>query len=85
MAAKIAIMKLLQEIRGFAEITNRRPQPRSPGLFLMQLRSQMTHPVVPNRKRSIIIEMHDLPNAPAPVKIVHRRRSPTSASTAAAR
>ena len=78
------MMKLLQEMRGFAEITNRRPPPKSPGLFLMQLRSQSAHPVVPNRKRSIIIQMQDLPSAPAPVKIIHLSQSPSSAPRVAA-
>src|SRR5690242_237890 len=38
MAAKVRIMKLLQEMRGLADITHRRPAPRQPGLFLIQLR-----------------------------------------------
>jgi hypothetical protein len=69
------MMKLLQEIRGFAEITNRRPQPRSPGLFMMQLRSHLTHTTLPRRKRSVIIDMQDLTEIPHPVKITHLRES----------
>jgi hypothetical protein len=65
------MMKLLQEIRGFAEITNRRPQLRSPGLFLMQLRSHLTHTTLPRRKRSVLIDMQDLADNPHPVKITH--------------
>jgi len=78
------MMKLLQEIRGFSEITNRRPPPRSPGLFMMQLRSHLTHTTLPSRKRSIAIQMQDLPNIPAPVKITHLRESPAPAATVAA-
>ncbi len=71
MATKMKIMKLLQEIRGFAEITNRRPQPRSPGLFIVQLRSHMLQTTGPRRKRNIAIDMLNHPDIPSPVKITH--------------
>jgi hypothetical protein len=75
MAAKVVMMKLMQEIRGFAEITNRRPQLRSPGLFLMQLRSHLTHTTLTRGKRSLVIEMQELADNPHPVKITHLRDS----------
>jgi len=74
MAAKIKLMKLLQEIRGLAEITARRPQPRAPGLFLIQLRShlmQTTH----LRKR-IAVDSQEEVDIPAPVKITHLSQPP---------
>ena len=71
MAAKIRIMKLLQEMRGFAEVTNRLPQPRQPGLFLMKLRSHFGPSAVPRRKRIITIEMRERLDLPHPVKINH--------------
>jgi|WetSurMetagenome_2_1015567.scaffolds.fasta_scaffold654444_2 hypothetical protein len=70
MATKVLMFKLLQEIRGFAEVTNRRPQLRSPGLVLIQLRSS-AHAKLPPRKRSIEIAMKDLADIPRPVRIVH--------------
>jgi hypothetical protein len=76
MAAKVQIMKLLQEIRGFAEITHRRPQPRQPGLFLIQLRSHVIHTTAPRRKQTIAVDMLDLPDIPHPVKITHLRPAP---------
>jgi hypothetical protein len=76
MAAKAKMMKLLQEIRGFAEISNRRPQSRSPGLFLMQLRSHTTHTTLPPRRRSILIDVQDLSEIPHPVKITHLGDNP---------
>jgi hypothetical protein len=76
MAAKVMMMKLLHEIRGFSEITNRRPQPRSPGLFLMQLRSHVSHTTLPRPKRSIIVDVQDLAENPHPVKITHRHEVP---------
>ena len=71
MAAKIRLLKLLQEIRGFAEIANRRPHPRQPGLFLMQLRAHVFNTSQSGYKRMISIDMQDLPDIPHPVKITH--------------
>jgi hypothetical protein len=71
MAAKMRMLKLLQEIRGFAEITNRRPHPRQPGLFLMQLRAHIFSTSQTGYKRIISIDMQDLPDIPHPVKITH--------------
>jgi hypothetical protein len=90
MAAKVRIMKMLQEIRGLAEITHRRPQPRKPGLFLIQLRSHVTHTTGVRRKQTIAVEMLDRPDIPHPVKITHLRPasvppvSPTTTATATA-
>jgi hypothetical protein len=80
MAAKILMMKLLQELQGFAEITHRRPQSRSPGLFMMQLRSHTSHTTLPNARRNIVIHVPEALTAPAEVKITHLRqtREPTA-------
>ena len=69
MATKIRIMKMLQEIRGFAQITNRRPSPKSPGLFLVQLRAHVARTTFPRRKLIIPVVLHGLPDIPHPVKI----------------
>jgi hypothetical protein len=82
MAAKVRIMKLLQEIRGFAEISNRRPQPRQPGLFLIQLRSHVTHATATRRKQIISVDVLDRPDIPHPVKITHLRPAPVAAPVA---
>ena len=76
MAAKVRIMKMLQEIRGLAEITQRRPQPRQPGLFLIQLRSHVTHTTAGRRKQTIAIDMLEPADIPHPVKIIHLRPTP---------
>ena len=76
MAAKIKIMKLLQEIRGFAEICNRRPQPRPLGLFLLQLRSHVVQTTALRRKRTIVIQMQGQTDIPYPVKITHMPPDP---------
>jgi hypothetical protein len=69
-------MKLLQEMRGFAEVTNRLPQPRQPGLFLMKLRSHFGPSAVPKRKRVIAIQMQERLDLPHPVKITHVKGNP---------
>lgn len=78
MAAKVRIMKLLQEIRGFAEITQRRPQSRQPGLFLIQLRSHVTHTTATRKKQIISVDMLDRPDIPHPVKITHLQAAATA-------
>ncbi len=78
MATKIRIMKLLQEMKGFAEITNRRPQSRSPGLFMLQARSPVLRAAPPRRKRTLTINMQDRPDIPNPVKITHVKGRPAT-------
>jgi len=77
MATKIKMMKLLQEIRGLAQITNRRPQPKPPGLFLMQLRTHVLQASLPRRRLVIPIDLQDPPDIPNPVKITHLSANPT--------
>jgi hypothetical protein len=81
MAAKIRMLKLLQEIRGFAEIAKRRPQPRSPALMLMQMRSHVIQATLPKRKLSVQMDMHDFSGISHPVKINHVRRAPAPGAT----
>ena len=76
MAAKIQVSKLLQEIRGFAELSTRRPAPRSPGLFVMQIRSHMPKRALPKRRLSIRIDTPDRTNVPDRVKINHVKQGP---------
>lgn len=68
MATKMKVMKLLQETSGLAEVTNRRPPSRTPGLFLVQMRARLLHSGVLKEKRTINIDMHALPEAPVKIK-----------------
>lgn len=70
MAVKVQLMKMLQEFRGLADITARRPAPKQPGLVLMQLRYSQRPAYTPGRRTiSVTIpEPHELPH---PVKITH--------------
>ena len=69
MAAKLKLMKYLQEARVLADITNRRPMPRSPMLYLIQLRSQ-THELSPPKRQLVIsVDLNGDSETPQPVKI----------------
>ena len=75
-------MKMLQEIRGFAQITNRRPQSKPPGLFLLQLRSHGQRNGSPRQRLVIPISLQDPPDIPHPVKITHLKVNPLPIATA---
>ncbi len=68
MATKMKLLKMLQESKGLAQITNRKPAPRPPLLYLMQLRSQSNQAITPRRR--LTIETEAL-RAPLPIKINH--------------
>ncbi len=81
MASKIRMLKLLQEIRGFAEIAKRRPAPRLPGLVLMQMRSHIVQATLPKRKLSVQMDVQDHPEISHPVRINHVKRTPAPGAT----
>ncbi len=72
MATRVKMLKLLQEMRGFAEVTNRRRVSRHPALLMMPLRSHRGKDASnARRKHSIPINMQEPCDIPHPVKIVH--------------
>ena len=71
MATKIKLMRMLQEIRGHAQITNRRPAPRPPALYLMQLRERAAQSHRPRRRLAVATEFQESSNTPLPIKIHH--------------
>jgi hypothetical protein len=76
MAAKMNISKLLQEIRGFAEISNRRSQRRSPELRLALVGSRVFRSALRKRRLSIRIDMQDRTDTPYRVKINYVKPDP---------
>lgn len=68
MATKMKLLKMLEEAKGLAQITNRKPAPRPPLLYLMQLRSQSNQASAPRRRLTIETEAF---HAPLPIKINH--------------
>ena len=81
MAAKIRMLKLLHEIRGYAAISNRRPKPRSHGLVLSQMRPPVIQAVLPRRKLNITMDKGGRPDLPHPVKINHLKQDTALAPT----
>jgi hypothetical protein len=73
MAMKVKLMKLLQEVRGLAEITGRRPLPKPSVLYLMQLRWQAAAANMTRRKLVINVDHQEAADIPHPVKIIHRK------------
>src|SRR5258708_11902476 len=71
MATKIKLMKMLQEVRGLAQITSRRPPRKLPGLFLLQMRDHVARATGPRRTMIIPIDLQEAPDIPHPVKITH--------------
>ncbi len=76
MAAKVKMLKLLQEIRGFADIANRRPPPRCPTLVLTQIRAHGAQETLRRRRLSITFDKPPQPDMPHQVKINHVKPSP---------
>lgn len=68
MATKAKLMKLIEEVRGYAQITNRRPAPRPPVLYLMELRAHATQNQMPKRRLDVASENA---SSPSPIKITH--------------
>ena len=73
MAMKIKMLKLLTEFRGHAKVTNRRPTPRPPGLFLMQLREHLSETTTQKRKLVVTAEGQGSTDKPLQIKIHHVR------------
>ena len=71
MATKIKLMRLLQEVRGHAQITNRRPAPRQTALYLMQLRGRASEIHSPKRRLAVTTDSNESANHPLPIKIHH--------------
>ena len=72
---KIKMLTLLQEQKGYAQVTNRLPAPRPGVLYLMKLRERSAQTTVPLRRLSIAVECNQGPTAPLPVKINHVNRT----------
>ena len=69
MATKLKLMRFVEEVRGYAEITNRRPTPRPAVLYLMGLRSHVVEVAAPKRKVAIFVGLKKSPDIAHPVKI----------------
>ena len=80
MATKMNMMKMLQQARGMAQITNRRPQNRPPGPLMLEMRFSTSRTSPARRKRIIHIKMQNPLDIPHPVKITHLDPRPLPAA-----
>ena len=73
MAKKVILMKFLQELRGYALVTNRRPAARPPAIVLMQLRERRAQALLANRPQpvAIIAAWQNGADVASPVRINH--------------
>ena len=71
------MLKLLQELRGFAEINKRPAAPRSSALYLLQLRSHGSSTSLPKRRIVIPVDVKGGPDIPDRVKIKHLKTRPS--------
>jgi hypothetical protein len=70
MAARMNMLKLLQEVEGFAAFPGRRPQPRPTPAMLLQLRNPYYRNPAAEPKRSVIrIRMDEPEDIETPVAI----------------
>ncbi len=78
MATKIKMLKLLQEMHAFSELGRRNPAPKTPPLYLLQLRSHMVATTRPRRRLAIRVDLRETANLPDPVKINFIKPSPAA-------
>jgi hypothetical protein len=71
MAARMNMLKLLQEVRGFAQFAHQASPPRPAGPLLLEFRGTSRRRAVVRRKLNIRISMQEPPDIPQPVPIVY--------------
>ena len=71
MATRVNMMKLLQEVRGLANFPSPQSEHRVPSHFAVQLRTRTFKATAAYRRRTLQIQMQDLPDIPEPVRIVY--------------
>ena len=81
MAAKAHMLKLLQDIRGFAELDKRQPLPRSPMIALPAPRAIAPPSRLRPRKLNIAIDVQPETDVPDQVRIIHLKPAAPSAVT----
>lgn len=80
MAAKVRMLKLLQEMRGYAEVANRLPPPRSAGPLLAEMRPPIIQAALPRRRLSVAMVERDAASIPNRVRINHVNPGPSPAT-----
>lgn len=78
MATKMKMLKLLQEMRGLSDLSRLHVAPKTPALFLMELRNRMAQSHRPRPRTIIPVQMKDTYDFPDPVKITFLTATPTN-------
>jgi hypothetical protein len=76
MATRMNMLKLLQEVRGFAQFTNRPNEQRPAGPLLLEFRGPVFRRRAAKRKRTIKVTMLEQPDIPHPVQITYLGQNP---------
>jgi hypothetical protein len=71
MATRMNMMKLLLEVRGMAQLVNRRLPNRTPGPLLLHW-PFASRSAAAKRKWTLRIDIQDPPDIPQPVPIIYR-------------
>jgi hypothetical protein len=78
MAAKLRLIRLMQQVRAHAQVTNRRPAPRPAMPYLMQLRERVAPARMPSRRLFVSTDAQAADHTPLPIKINHIREGELS-------
>jgi hypothetical protein len=73
MATRINMLKLLQEVRGFAQFAQGPTEPRPNGPLLLEFRSSHRRKKANRRRQYIKIDMQEPTDIPRPVPIIYRQ------------
>ena len=79
------MLKLLQEVRGFAQLTNRRPLTRAPVPLLLQWHGPGLRIAEARRKKTIRVHIQEPQDIPRPVPITYVNQSPSQPAPTATR
>ena len=74
MATRMNMMKLLLEVRGMAELMNRRPPTRPSVPLFLQWAPFFSRNASSKRKWTLKIDIQDPPDIPQPVPIIYRTK-----------
>jgi len=69
MAGRMNMLKLLQEVRGFAQFPAKPAQPRQPSLLSLQYRGRIARIVAGRQKFILRIDMREQIDIPQPIPI----------------
>ena len=81
MATRMNMLKLVQEVRGFAEFANPNPAPRPIGPLRLQIAFPKSSQMSQRCKRTIQVIMRGSPDFPESVKITYKALPAPSAGT----